>query len=147
MDRSTDFYLLAQAYRVDEIGQFEPYFMRRRVMGRERSVSRAEWSAAGQYGLKPEKVLTMFGPDYQAEEIVQMVTRQATETRPEEIDTFSVYRTYRKTGDEVELYLERKVGDASGTEVIPGVRLVVDSSGRYLQDAEGRALLIVDYGS
>lgn len=146
MDNSIVIYLLQQAYIVDEIGQHKPYFLRRRVLGSERSITRAEWAAAGERGLKPEKVLVMFAPDYKGEEIVQLEVDPAQASRPEILQTYSVYRAYKGANDLLELYVERKTGDATGTEVIPGPRIVVDSEGRYIQDADGRAILVLDNG-
>lgn len=110
MDRSTPFYLVADSYTQDSIGQHIPVQTRRLVYGRIGSVSRAEWSAAGELGIKPEIMLTMFGPDYEGEKVVQMTINGTTKT-------FGVYRTYQGTNDELELYLEWKTGDSNGTNI------------------------------
>lgn len=108
MDRSVAFYLVTDAYAADSIGQMVPTQTRRLVYGRIGSITRAEWSAAGELGIKPEFTLTMFGPDYKGEKTVQMVVNGETQT-------FGVYRTYQSTNDDLELYLEWKVGDTNGT--------------------------------
>ena len=75
------------------------------------SVTRAEWSAAGEQGLKPEYQVDVFAGDYQGEKIVRMEVNGTEQT-------FAVYRTYR-SGDTVELYLEWKTGDSSYEEPEP----------------------------
>lgn len=111
MDRSIAFYLVADTYQQDAAGQQIATRSRRLVYGRIRSVSRAEWSAAGELGIKPEYQITMFGPDYDGEKTLQMeINGQA--------QTFGVYRTYQTTTDDLELYVEWKVGDSNdGTNI------------------------------
>lgn len=106
MDKSKAFYLVKDVFTADTIGQMVPTQTKRLVYGRVGSVTRAEWNAAGELGIKPEMVLTMFGPDYQGEKTVQVDGR-----------FYGVYRTYQATTDDLELYLEWKVGDTNGTNV------------------------------
>ena len=106
MDRSTAFYLVKDTYTTDTIGQKVATQTKRLVYGRVGSVTRAEWNAAGELGIKPEITLTMFGPDYQGEKTVQVGDNY-----------YGVYRTYQATTDDLELYLEWKVGDANGTVI------------------------------
>lgn len=97
--------LIAESYQADSIGQRVPVYTERAVFGERGSVTRAEWSAAGEQGLKPEYRVDVFVGDYQGERIVRMEVNGSQQT-------FAVYRTYR-TGDTVELYLEWKTGDSS----------------------------------
>jgi len=106
MDRSTAFYLVTDTYTADEIGQMVPTQTKRLVYGRIGSVTRQEWSAAGELGIKPELTLTMFGPDYKGEKTVEINGHY-----------YGIYRTYQATTDDLELYLEWKVGDSNGTVV------------------------------
>jgi len=108
MDRSVAFYLVADTYTQDSIGQHIPTQAERLVYGRVSSVSRAEWSAAGELGIKPELTLTMFGPDYAGEKTVRIDGK-----------TYGVYRTYQRTNDDLELYLEWKTGDSNYVEPEP----------------------------
>ena len=103
MDRSNIITLIKTSYAYDAIGQAVPVETRRTVYCNLRSVSRGEWSAAGQLGLKPELTATMFAPDYEGEEIA-------------EIDgvRYGVYRTYIGSNESIELYLERKTGATNG---------------------------------
>lgn len=109
MDRSTPIYLISETYTVDDIGQHVAVEQERKVYASVDSVTRAEWSAAGELGLKPEYRLTMFAPDYQGEKIVRMEIGGSTET-------FGIYRTYRGKNETLELYVEHKVGNAEGSD-------------------------------
>lgn len=106
MDRSKAFYLVTDRYVVDEIGQRVATQTKRLVYGRIGSVTRSEWSAAGELGIKPECTLTMFSGDYAGEKTVEMDGKY-----------FGVYRTYQTLNDDLELYLEWKVGDSNGTNI------------------------------
>lgn len=108
MDRSTPIYLISETYIVDDFGQHIAETERRKVYASVDSVTRAEWSAAGEMGIKPEYKLTMFEPDYNGEKIVQMEVRGT-------LQTFAVYRTFRAKDETLELYVEWKVGDSNGT--------------------------------
>ena len=111
MDRSIAFYLVQDTYAQDNIGQHIPTQTRRLVYGRVRSVTRAEWAAAGELGIKPELELTMFAGDYAGEKTVQIEANGTTLT-------YGIYRTYQRTNDDLELYLEWKVGDSNGTSIV-----------------------------
>ena len=108
MDRSTPIYLVSETYTVDAFGQHVAATESRKVYASVDSVTRAEWSAAGEMGIKPEYKLTMFEPDYNGEKIVQMEVRGT-------LQTFAVYRTFRAKDETLELYVEWKVGDSNGT--------------------------------
>lgn len=110
MDRSKAFYLVANAYTVDNIGQKVATQTKRLVYGRIGSITRNEWNAAGELGIKPEFVMTMFAGDYAGEKTVEMDVRGKTQH-------FGIYRTYQATNDDLELYLEWKVGDSNGTVI------------------------------
>lgn len=103
--------LVAETWTQDSIGQRVPTYTERDIFGERESVSRAEWSAAGEQGLKPEYKVNVFFGDYAGEKIVRMYVGDSQET-------FAVYRTY-KTGDLVELYLEWKTGDGNYVEPEP----------------------------
>lgn len=111
MDRSIAFYLVSDSYTQDAIGQHVATRVRRLVYGRINSASRAEWSAAGELGIKPEYQLTMFGPDYNGEDTVEMEVNGETRV-------YGIYRTYQRTNDDLELYLEWKVGESNNAEDI-----------------------------
>ena len=62
------------------------------------SVSQSEFFEAGRNGLNPEYRFTVFAADYNDEDTVIYNNKR-----------YGVYRTYR-TGDYIELYVERKGG-------------------------------------
>lgn len=99
MDRSRVLILVSQKYEPDALGQQIATEIKRQVFCDVSSVSASEWFAAAQEGLKPEYRCTMFAPDYQGEEIVELDGKR-----------YGVYRTYRGKNETIELYLERKAG-------------------------------------
>lgn len=113
MDRSVVFYLIADTYTQDAAGQQIATRSRRMVYGRMNSVTRAEWSAAGELGIKPEYQITMFGPDYNGEPALEMEING-------QMQTFGIYRTYQTTSDDLELYVEWKVGNSNDGSNING---------------------------
>lgn len=63
------------------------------------SISMAEMYEAGNAGLKPEYRITIFEPDYDGEQIVELDGVR-----------YAIYRTWRGANDTLELYVERKAG-------------------------------------
>jgi len=136
MDRSNVLNLISTTYTTDSLKQKVKVETARPVFCNLRSVSRSEWQAAGQLGLKPELVATMFAPDYQGETIAEIASALAsseaaylldashqmlTDSRRQLLrgagDTiagtplrYAVYRTYVRDDEQVELYLERQTG-------------------------------------
>lgn len=72
---------------------------RRDVFVNVQSVTRQEFFDAGQAGLQPQYVFVMFGPDYEGEKIVEYKGKR-----------YSVYRTYARKDDNLELYVEERAG-------------------------------------
>lgn len=105
MDRSTPIKLIRRSYGVDELLQPVPVETSRTVFAAVRSISRAEFVAAGQMGMTPTWQLTMFAPDYELEDLVAF-TPPGSDTEKR----YSVYRTYRGRNEELELYLQTEVG-------------------------------------
>lgn len=101
MDKSIDFYLVSSTPAQDDIGQYVPGTpTKRKVYGQVMSVSADEFFAAGQNGITPDWRITMFAPDYQGEQDLEMNGVP-----------YTVYRTYHRRDDIVELYVERRRGD------------------------------------
>lgn len=98
-------YLIAQTYERDSLGQCIPKDgTPSPVWAKIKSVSRAEWAAAGQHGLQPQLVAIIYAMEY-ADQPVVVIGEGKTARR------YAVYRTYRPENSEyIELYLERKVG-------------------------------------
>lgn len=99
MDRSVVVELVAESYTTDALHQTITTETTREVFASIRSVSRSEWDAGGNQGLRPEFQITMFEPDYEGEKIVKIRGNR-----------YSVYRTYIRQNEMIELYVEEQVG-------------------------------------
>lgn len=97
-------YLVQQSYSSDEIGQQVPQETLVPVWARLQSLNRNEWMQAGEKGLQAEYVAITAYVNYSGENIVQLGT-------DENAKRYSVYRVFHEYDtDEIELYLEKKVG-------------------------------------
>lgn len=99
MDRSVIIYLVAVSYTANEYGVEERATTSREVFAQVKSVSRSEFFEGGRNGLNPELVFSVFAEDYEDEPVV------IYDERP-----YSIYRTYRRRDDFIELYCERRGG-------------------------------------
>lgn len=99
MDRSTVITLIKVDYEADTIGNLTPVESRREVFCNRASVGQSEFFKAGEVGLKAELKVTMFEPDYEGETLAEINNIR-----------YSVYRTFVRADELIELYLERKVG-------------------------------------
>lgn len=96
-------YLVHETYASDGI-QMVPSEALVPVWAHIQSVTRAEWTDAGQKGLQPQFVAITPIVNYSGEQIVQIGEGETSKR-------YSVYRTYfGPDSDVIELYLERKVG-------------------------------------
>lgn len=93
--------LIRQKYTKDELDQYIPSGVNEReIFVTQESVTRSEWGTAGRNGYKPEIVLKTAKINYEGESEVEY-----------ENEKYSVYRTYSApNSDEIELYLQKKVG-------------------------------------
>lgn len=105
VDRSNTIELIKETYTKDAIGQPVATETTREVFCNIRSVTRTEFFAAGEKGLFPELVATMFIGDYEDEKVAELSIFGNTKR-------YGIYRTYIAGNDLIELYLERKQGDA-----------------------------------
>lgn len=100
--KEIDLVLVSNNYDIDEIGQRIPVEKYRTIPAVEDSVSRNEWSAAGQNGIKAEKVVYTSKVNYEGEEIAIIDNVR-----------YIIYRTYdgrrNSSEDEIELYLRKEV--------------------------------------
>lgn len=90
--------LVAQTITTDKYGNEVAKETEKTVFCEVDSISQTEFYAAANTELNPEYKFTIFFGDYEGEEVVVFNGAR-----------YSVYRTYR-TGDNLELYAERKVG-------------------------------------
>ena len=91
--------LIAQTFTIDQYGNEVVTTQDTDVFAEVDSVSQSEFFAAQDTELKPEYKFTVFFGNYNGQSLVEY-----------EGETYSVYRTYR-TGDNLELYVERKIGE------------------------------------
>lgn len=103
MDKSNVAYLVKEIYEQDEDGVFKSKLYKRKVYVNITSVSMTEWFEGGRNGLNPTYRITMFGGDYNGEEMLEFKNQ-----------TYSIYRTYINKNDDIELYVQYKQGDADG---------------------------------
>lgn len=99
MDRSVVLSLISVSTIRDEYGRQIPTETKTDVYAQADSVSQAEFFEGGRIGLNPELKFTLFFGDYHDEPIVEYNGNR-----------YSVYRTYYRRDDKVELYVERKGG-------------------------------------
>ena len=99
MDRSDVIKLITMTRTQDEYGRWISTPTAKEVMCQVESVSQAEFFEGGRSGLNPEFRFTMFFGDYSGESVVEYKG-----------NTYSVYRTYQRKTDVLELYVERKGG-------------------------------------
>lgn len=116
MDRSKVLYLISAEQTQNTNGEYVRSTASRKVYCNLRSVSRSEWSTAGDFGLRAEYQATIFGPDYHGEEIAELKLRGETKR-------YLIYRTYMDSNENLELYLGNRAGvstDVISEEVTDG---------------------------
>ena len=102
MDRSNVVNLVTFPFTTNEQGvRIKGEAIKRRVFCHIDSVTGAEYFNGGQTGIRPQYRITMFRFDYQGEEVVEL-----------DGELFTVYRTYISRNDNIELYVERRKGNA-----------------------------------
>lgn len=100
MDQSVTVKLISKTYAADSIGQQVATEVEKTIFGQLQSVSQQEFYNGGQLGLKPEYKITVFAPEYAGQDVVEVNGVR-----------YSVYRTYVRNDEQIELYCERKVGN------------------------------------
>lgn len=90
--------LVKQAISADAYGIEQVTETTRQIFCEVDSIQQSEFFAAADTELNPEYRFTIFFGDYEGEELLTFNNVR-----------YSIYRTYR-TGDYLELYVERKIG-------------------------------------
>ncbi len=90
--------LISQNVTTDEYGREVATETEKQVYCEVESISQSEFYAAENTELNPEYRFTVFFGDYDGQSVVKFNGQR-----------YAIYRTYR-TGDDLELYAERKVG-------------------------------------
>lgn len=101
MDRSTPINLIAETWQRDAYGINQKAETSKKVYADVGSVSMSEWFEGGRSGINPELRITMFVGDYSGEKILECNGHR-----------YTVYRTYLGRNDTIELYVERREGNA-----------------------------------
>ena len=100
MNKSDVAYLITESYTQNDYGVMEKTTTRTQVYVNVTSVSSQEWFEGGRNGLNPQYRFTMFQFDYTGEKIIEYNDKQ-----------YTIYRTYNRSVDEVELYTELRKGN------------------------------------
>lgn len=91
---------MSETHQQNEYGVFEATTSKKKVFVNVNSVGQNEWFEGGRNGLNPEFRMTMFGPDYNGERIIEVDNKQ-----------YAIYRTFMRDDEMIELYVERRKGD------------------------------------
>lgn len=92
--------IIKKAYENDEISQEVPVETARNIWVDVLDVTRAEWTSAGQMGLRPAYTLRTNAMNYMGEATIELKGAR-----------FAIYRTYRiPNSDDIELYIQSEVG-------------------------------------
>lgn len=94
-------YLSTTNYTVDELKQQIKSYSFRKVFANKYTINKAEFSAAGQLGLKAEFAFNIRTIEYSGEEFVAY-----------EYQLYHVYRT-QEAGERITLYLSQTVADSA----------------------------------
>lgn len=100
MDRSNIIYLITETQTQNQYGILETTTEKKKVFCQVDSVTSSEFFDGGRSGLNPEFRMTLFKYDYGGEKLLEYNGQQ-----------YSIYRTYIRRTDEIELYVERKGGN------------------------------------
>lgn len=99
MDRSAVITLIKNTYTQDDYGRWMPSTVTQDVYVQVDSVNQSEFFEAGRNGLNPEFRFRMFAGDYDGQLVCEYNGKP-----------YSIYRTYLRRNDVLELYVERKGG-------------------------------------
>lgn len=92
-------YLLSAAKTQDQYGVWREELTKRQVYCQVDSVTASEFFEGGRNGLNPSYRMIVFFADYEGESMLEYNG-----------NTYSIYRTYHRRDDMMELYVERKGG-------------------------------------
>lgn len=109
MSKSAAAYLVTESFTKDSFGIYGKTMQKRKVYVDVSSVNANEWFEGGRNGLNPEYRFRMFSHDYQGEQIIEYNSVQ-----------YTIYRTYLRKKDEIELYCEKKKGNEQWQEEAEG---------------------------
>lgn len=102
-DKNNRCFLISYVSKQDESG-FEadkPKEIRRKVWCKVESASGREFARMGQNNIRPQRRVTLWAYEYDEQDTLELDGKK-----------YGVYRTFQPNPEEIELYLERKAGDA-----------------------------------
>lgn len=94
--------LVSYSYLMNNYGIHERTETKRKVFVSVSSVGSSEWFEGSRNGLNPVYRFTMFSHDYEGEKVIEYAGTE-----------YTIYRTYMKSVDEIELYSELRKGNVS----------------------------------
>lgn len=100
MRKNDSAYLVTESYAQDDYGVLRKTTVRHQVYVNVSSVTSQEWFEGGRNGLNPQLRFTLFQFDYTGEHIIEYSGKQ-----------YTIYRTYARSKDELELYCEFRKGN------------------------------------
>lgn len=100
MNKSGIAYLIADTYTQNDYGVMEKQSTRKKVFVNTTSVTGTEWFEGGRNGLNPQYRFIMFSHDYNNEKVIEYNSIQ-----------YTIYRTFLRSTDEIELYAELRKGN------------------------------------
>lgn len=100
MNRSSVANLVTEAFTQNSYGVMERTETKHKVYVDVTSVTSQEWFEGGRNGLNPQYRFKMFTFDYNNEKIIEYNGKQ-----------YTIYRTYFRSVDEIELYVELRKGN------------------------------------
>lgn len=100
MNRSDVAYLVVELYTQNDYGVMEKSTTKHKVYVGVSSVNGQEWFEGGRSGLNPQYRFNLFSFDYHDEKIIEYHGKQ-----------YTIYRTYFRSTDEIELYCELRKGN------------------------------------
>lgn len=100
MSKSDVITLVSELSEKNDKGVFEPVESHRDVFCSVSSTSSTEWFSGRRMGLNPQKQFIVFAGDYRGEEICIYHGQRLT-----------IYRTYERDDDHIELYTEKRKGN------------------------------------
>lgn len=100
MSKSDVAYLVSESYSQNEYGVVERTTAKRRIFCDVTSVTSQEWFEGGRNGLNPQYRFIIYSFEYLGESVIEYRG-----------NLYTIYRTYIRSQDELELYAEKKQGN------------------------------------
>lgn len=100
MNKSDTAYLISESYTQNDFGVYEKRTEKRKIFCNVTSVTNQEWFEGGRNGLNPQFRFIIYSFEYLGENVIEYKG-----------NLYTIYRTYIRSQDELELYAEKKQGN------------------------------------